>query len=162
VPPESVINHTLVVGGSLICPPPLPGVVVGGLDVCGAGVGEETVLDGGFDLVDRVVASLTPLALADVTAGVAWGVTGGGWTVVVALVWAPVPAAARAAIDGSNSGMRSPAREALGAGPIAAPAATPRASIPAASAAVARGEGRRGTPGAVGVGVSGVGGNCSP
>jgi hypothetical protein len=43
-------------------------------------------------------------------------------------------------------------------GPIAAPAATPRASIPAASAAVTRSEGRRGTlgAGAVGVGMSDV------
>ena len=53
--------------------------------------------------------------------------------------------------------MRSPAIEVLGVGPIAAPTATPRASIPATSTAVARGEGRRGTPeaGVVGVGVSG-------
>ena len=48
--------------------------------------------------------------------------------------------------------MRSPASEVLGAGPIAAPTATPRASIPAASIAMARGEGRRGGPGARGEG----------
>jgi hypothetical protein len=41
-------------------------------------------------------------------------------------------------------GMGEPANEALGAGPIAAPTATPMASIPAASAALARSEGRRG------------------
>ncbi len=40
--------------------------------------------------------------------------------------------------------MGEPANEALGAGPIAAPTATPMASIPAAKAALARSEGRRG------------------
>ncbi len=99
------------------------------------------------------------LAPVDGTAGVAWGATGGGSAAVVAPAWPPVPAVARAAIDGSSSGMRSPASDALGAGPIAAPTATPMASIAAASAAATRTEGNRGTPGAGagrGVGVSGV------
>jgi hypothetical protein len=41
-------------------------------------------------------------------------------------------------------GMGAPANDVLGAGPIAAPTATPMASIPAANAALARSEGRRG------------------
>ncbi len=53
-------------------------------------------------------------------------------------------------------GMGEPANEALGAGPIAAPIATPMASIPAASAALARSEGRRGARLVGGVGVSGT------
>jgi hypothetical protein len=63
---------------------------------------------------------------------------------VEVLAWAPEPAAARAAIEGASMGRGEPANEALGAGPIAAPTATPMASIPAASAALARSEGRRG------------------
>lgn len=69
--------------------------------------------------------------------------TGGGATGAV-LVRAPEPVAARAAIEGASTGMGEPANEELGAGPIAAPTATPMASIPAASAALARSEGRRG------------------
>jgi hypothetical protein len=46
--------------------------------------------------------------------------------------------------DGSSSGSReTPASDALGAGPIAAPTATPIPSIPAASAAQMRAEGAR-------------------
>jgi hypothetical protein len=133
--------------------------------VRGAEVGDTTTLAGVFDLADCVAppgwAGPNPPARAvgDVDAGVVWDVTGGGWTAVVMLGWAPVPAVS-AAIDGSNSGMRSPANEVLGAGPIAAPMATPSASIPAVRTAVARGEGRRGGLGVGGVGVSGVVVNC--
>jgi hypothetical protein len=68
--------------------------------------------------------------------GVGCGVAGGGWTAVAGLE----PAATS---DGS-SGVSSPtANDALGAGPIAAPTATPIASIAAASAAVTRGDGAR-------------------
>ncbi len=83
---------------------------------------------------------------------------GGGCTAVAVLVSVvcALPPPASAAIAGSSSGMRSPASEVSGAGPIAAPTATPSASIPAASAAATRGEGRRGGPLTVGVGVSGV------
>jgi hypothetical protein len=97
-------------------------------------------LGGVFDLGACVAA----LALAPVLArGVARGVTGGGSTAEV-FAWAPERAAARAATEGASIGMGEPANEALGAGPIAAPTATPMASIPAASAALARSEGRRG------------------
>ena len=78
---------------------------------------------------------------------------------LVLVVCAPPPVSA--AIAGSSSGMRSPASEVSGAGPIAAPTATPIASIPAASAAATRVEGRRGGPlGSGGVGVSGGIGTC--
>jgi len=41
-------------------------------------------------------------------------------------------------------GMPWPANDGVGAGPIAAPTATPIASIPAVSAALTRSEGKRG------------------
>ena len=58
VPPESVISHTLVTGGSAVCLPPLPVVLVvlvGVLDVFVVEVGGEMELAGVFDSVDRVV-----------------------------------------------------------------------------------------------------------
>jgi hypothetical protein len=82
-------------------------------------------------------------------------VTGGGATGAV-LAWAPEPAAARATIEGVSMGMGEPSKEALGAGPIAAPTATPMASIPAVRAALVRSEGRRGACLVGGVGVSGT------
>jgi hypothetical protein len=103
-------------------------------------VGDTLALDGVLDLGACAMA----LVLAPVLAGgVACGVTGSG-AVAEVLVWAPEPAAARAAIEGASMGMGEPANEVLGAGPIAAPTATPMASIPAARAALARSEGRRG------------------
>ena len=155
-----MISHTLVTGGSVVCFSPLPALVVGVSGVfvvLGVGVGDAVALDGAFDFVAWVLApddDLPEPVLADVTAGVACGVTGGGWTVaLLALVGAP--RLAIAAMELSTSGMRSPASEVSGAGPIAAPTATPIASIPAASAAATRGEGRRG--GAGDIGGSGVG-----
>jgi hypothetical protein len=122
------------------------GVVVGALDVFGLETGDTAALVGVFNLGDRTAALGLPAPVAvEVTAGVAWSVTGGGWTVVGTLACSPPPAAS-AAIDGSNRGMRSPASEVLGAGPIAAPMATPRASIPAAKAVATRSDGRRGMP----------------
>jgi hypothetical protein len=114
--------------------------VVGALEVCWFEVGDTPALGGVFDWGVCAAA----LVLAPVFAGgVAWGVTGGGAMAEV-LVWAPEPAVARAAIEGASMGMGEPANEVLGAGPIAAPTATPMASIPAARAALARSEGRRG------------------
>jgi hypothetical protein len=73
------------------------------------------------------------------------------------LAWTPEPVAARTAILGSSVGaMRWTANEALGAGPIAAPTATPMANIPAASIALERSEGRRGARWVGGMGVSGM------
>jgi hypothetical protein len=79
-------------------------------------------------------------------AGVASAVTGGGWTAPVALCAALV--AAIRASELISTGRLELARDELGAGPIAAPTAAPRTSIPAAKAVVTRSEGRRGTPGA--------------
>jgi hypothetical protein len=89
VSPESVISHTLVTGGSVVCLP--APVVFGVLDGDGVEVevGGVTMLAGVFDVVDRVAppawAGPDPSAPAveDVAAGVGWGATGGGWTAVV-------------------------------------------------------------------------------
>jgi hypothetical protein len=114
-------------------------------DVLGVGVGDTPALDGVFDLGACVPA----LVLGSVL------VRAGGLT-TIALGRAPEPAAVSAAIDDGSMGiMRLPANDALGAGPIAAPTATPIASIPAASAALTRSEGRRGARWVGRVGVSG-------
>jgi hypothetical protein len=76
--------------------------------------------------------------------GVASAATGGGWTGATALCAALL--AAMRASELISTGRLGPARDGLGAGPIAAPTATPKASIPVANIAVAREEGRRGTP----------------
>jgi hypothetical protein len=76
-------------------------------------------------------------------AGVAVSATGGGWTLpVVVLGCLAVPTPSIRSSTGSGR-PDDPAKEALGAGPIAAPTATPIASITAASAAVTRSEGAR-------------------
>jgi hypothetical protein len=130
---------------------PLCGVLAAGVLVAlGAGAGIAAALG----VVDVFAAALdAPAAvLGDEAAGVGWGVTGGGCTaaaVLVLVVCAPPPPAI-AAIAGSKRGMRSPASVESAPptpGPIAAPTVTPSASIPAASAAVTRVEGRRGGPG---------------
>jgi hypothetical protein len=159
VAPESVISHTLVTGGSVLGLVVLVGVVVAGV----------VVFVVGFDVeIGVAVAKVELLVVARLRSrrrlflvGVASALTDGGWTGLTALC-----AALLAAIRASeliSTGRLGPARDALGAGPIAAPTATPRASIPAASIAVAREEGRRGGPlGAGGVGVSGGLGNGQP
>src|SRR5271155_4006671 len=70
--------------------------------------------------------------------GVACGVIAGGCTPAVLACPPPEPAIR----DGSSSGTRAaPANDALGAGPMAAPTATPTPSMSAARAAVMRGDG---------------------
>jgi hypothetical protein len=115
--------------------------------VFGVEAGDTVALGDASDFDGCGVAALDLPAPADVcvVAGVIWGVIGGGWTVAVL---APLPAllTACAAIAGSSSGICSPASDESAPptpGPIAAPTAVPRASIPAASIEVTRREGRR-------------------
>ena len=106
------------------------------------GVVEDGVVvsDPGTGVVAALVEPCVPdagLALgALVAGGVACGVAAGGWTVLAGLARAPTN-------DGSRGASWPTAKEALGAGPIAAPTATPSASIAAARAAVTRGDGAR-------------------
>jgi hypothetical protein len=72
---------------------------------------------------------------------VAAAATAGGWTLAVLVVAAGRPAAPTPTGRSGRGSPDAPAKEALGAGPIAAPTATPIASIAAANAAVTRGEG---------------------
>lgn len=113
------------------------------------GAGEGVVSDGA--LVSElgavvlagscVVATLLCLRLAG--AGVAVSATGGGGTLAVPVaLWRAAPTPSIRSSTGSGR-PEDPAKEALGAGPIAAPTATPIASITAASAAITRGEGAR-------------------
>ena len=133
VEPASSISQTWVIGGSVVVWPLL--VLVGVVDE-GVGVSEEDVGDVAV-LSGVVLDALMPALDSAVAGGVACGVTAGGWTAVV-LDLAPAPLS-----DGSRGTSWPTAKEALGAGPIAAPTATPIASIAAASAAVTRGEGAR-------------------
>lgn len=96
-------------------------------------------------------------ALGVVAAGVSWVLAGGGCT-AAALACRLASALAFAASEAISAGRRWLAKEACGAGAIAAPTATPMASIAAARTALARVEGRRraraggGTGGARGAG----------
>lgn len=112
---------------------------VGAGDTFVLAVGDTLARAGVFDLG----ACTAGLVLAPVLAGVAWGVTGGGCTPAV-LLWPLESAAVSAAMDGSSMGMPWPANDGVGAGPIAAPTATPMASMPAVNAALTLNEGRRG------------------
>lgn len=131
----SSINQTFVIGGS---------VVVLALAVL-VGVVEAGVVASGVEVVVVLgvscVLALLPARERFFLVGVASGVTGGGWTAAVVLCAALV--AAIRASEESSTGRLELASEGLGAGPIAAPTATPRASIPAASMALTRSEGRR-------------------
>jgi hypothetical protein len=81
-----------------------------------------------------VLGALLPALDSAAGAGVGCGETGGAWTVAVAAV----------RVSDLSSGTTWPtANDGLGAGPIAAPTATPIASIPTASTAVTRAEGAR-------------------
>ena len=138
--PASSISHTLVTGGSVLALPLPAGVGVGeGVASAGALVSElgAVVLAGSC-----VAATLLCLRRCLAGAGVAVSATGGGCTLAAPVVlWraaAPTPSIRSSTGNGRPD---DPAKEALGAGPIAAPTATPIASITAASAAVTRGEG---------------------
>jgi hypothetical protein len=89
-----------------------------------------------------VAAALLCLCRRLAGAGAAASATGGGWTLALPVVlWraaAPTPSIRSSTGSGRPE---DPAKDVLGAGPIAAPTATPIASITAASAAVTRGEG---------------------
>jgi hypothetical protein len=87
------------------------------------------------------VPALFSLRLCRFLVGVASGVTAGGCTDAVAA--SAARAAALLAKDASSSGRLGSAWEGVGAGPIAAPTATPMPSIAAASAAVTRADGAR-------------------
>jgi hypothetical protein len=145
VEPESSISQTWVTGASFVF---LGAVLVGvveGADVPEVlvGVAATLVVVGALD---AFVVALDSLAAA----GVACRLTGGGWTA------AGLELSLGCAVSVGSSGSSWPrANEELGAGPIAAPTATPIASIAAASAAVIRAEGMRGGdfPGIRGEGV---------
>ena len=125
-------------------PPVVLGVEEDGSDALGGEeVGEEAPVEDEVDFA--VLAGVLEAGTADG----AWGAAG-GWT--AALPARPLPApCARAASEASSRGRRwaisagLPAKEASGAGPIAAPTATPRASITVASTALARADGKRST-----------------
>ncbi len=118
----------------------------------GVEVGRAVEIGGKGAELDRVDCAMAALDFmvpgrVGLAAGVAGEVTAGGWTVVVVLGGAPLPVTPRATIDGSSSGIDSPANIESAPptpGPIAAPTATPSASMPAASMAATRVEGRRG------------------
>jgi hypothetical protein len=133
-----VISHTLVTGGSVLGLVVLVGVVGVGVVVFDVEIG----VDGADDELPFTVRLRSRRRLFLV--GVASALTGGGWTGATVLC-----AALLVAIRASeliSTGRLELARDALGAGPIAAPTATPRTSIPAASVAMAREEGRREAP----------------
>ncbi|HME04082.1 MAG TPA: hypothetical protein VKG38_13755 [Solirubrobacteraceae bacterium] len=96
-------------------------------------------------------------------AGVAWGTTAGGGTPCVVERLA-VPFVGAASAGSSDRISQLPANDGVGAGPMAAPTATPSANIAPASIAVAPGEGkrtmraRRTTPGVAAA--AGVAGDC--
>jgi hypothetical protein len=128
------------------------------LALAGAGVASSEVdeLEPGVAAAPEGAAGgFAALAARDSVGGEGLGRTGGAVAPVgggLVLAW---PAAAIS--EGSSSGRRdAPAKEALGAGPIAAPTATPIASIPPASAALMRGEGVRGKPEGDGLGSPGT------
>ena len=110
------------------------------------GAGELGVEEAGVEAVWCAGVFLLAGALGVAVAGVAWGLTGGGCAGAV-LACAAAWLCARAASEAINRGRRPLAREAWGAGPIAAPTATPITSIVAASEALARVEGSRRTRG---------------
>jgi hypothetical protein len=139
--PESWISQTLVTAGRVVFLAP-PVFVGAGVD----GDGELGVGEVEFEDVWCAGVFLLAGALGVAVAGVAWGLTGGGCTGAV-LACAAAWLCARAASEAINRGSRPLAREAWGAGPIAAPTATPITSIVAASAALARVEGSRRTRG---------------
>ena len=133
------MNHTLVTGGRVDFWT-APVLVDGGGELGVEEVGLEAVWCAGVWVLVEVLGAAA--------GGVAWGLTGGGWTGAAAgcaAAWL----CARAASEAISRGRRPLAREACGAGPIAAPTATPITSIVAASAALARVEGRRRALGAV-------------
>jgi len=97
--------------------------------------GEEEVL---------VLAGALVVVAGVSVVGVSCALTGGGCT-AAALACLLASARAFAASDAISAGRRWLAKEACGAGAIAAPTATPMASIAAARTALARVEGRRRT-----------------
>jgi hypothetical protein len=140
VDPASSISHTCVTGATAIGPPapsePLgaegeTGADSGGAEGC---VSDGVALAGAGELAGGV--GEFELAAGD---GVAAGVTGGGWTGACR----PTPAASSG--GSSCPSPAAPAKDVLGAGPIAAPTATPIASMTPARAAVTRGESERRT-----------------
>jgi hypothetical protein len=131
----------LVTGGSALALLLPAGV---GVDVGAASDGALVSELGAVALAGSCVAA-TLLCLRLAGAGVAVSATGGGWTLAVAVVVlgrapAPMPSARSSTGSGKPDG---PAKDVLGAGPMAAPTATPMASIAAARAAITRGEGAR-------------------
>jgi hypothetical protein len=131
--PASSISHTFVTGGRTDLEPPPAGA--------GAGVAgvEDSGVAGELGELAALEEALEALLDAVAGAGVACAVTAGGGVVVEVGVGLE-----RARSIGSSSGTReAPAREASGAGPIAAPTAMPTASIAAARIALARLDGRR-------------------
>jgi hypothetical protein len=140
-----VISHTLVTGGSVLGLVVLVGVVEAGVVVFVVVFDVEIGVDGADDELPFTVClrRRRPLFLVGV-ASAASALTGGGWTGPTALCAALVAAIRTSELI--STGRLGPARDGLGAGPIAAPTTTPKASIPAASIAVTREEGRRGTP----------------
>jgi hypothetical protein len=144
VAPERVISHTLVIGGSVLGLVVLAGVVEAGVVVFVVVFGVEIGVAVADDELPFAVRLRRRRRLSLV--GVASAAAGGGW-MVPAVLCAALLAAIRPSELISN-GRLGPARDGLGVGPIAAPTAKPRTSIPAASIAMAREEGRRGTLGA--------------
>src|SRR6202035_1074783 len=113
VDPESSISQTFVTGGSVFGGATAPVGLDDGADSAGVGLGVADVdVPGGRAGAARAGFERT----GD---GVLCEVTAGGCAAVV-LYGPPTPAAASS--DGTSSGMReAPAKDVLGAGPIAAP-----------------------------------------
>ena len=128
--PASSISHTCVIGGSALAFFVLFGVVE-----VGVLVSEPDVVVAALE----ASSALACLCLRRFLRGVASAVIAGGWT--LAAVARAARAAAPRASEAISSGRLGLACEGVGAGPIAAPTATPIPSIAAASAAVTRAEG---------------------
>jgi hypothetical protein len=136
----SWISHTLVTGGSVAPVAPVDPVGAGAGALGEVVLGAEEVFDELFVEELLVVGG----AVWVVAAGVSCGLTGGGCTaaVLACLLASVLTFAASEAISAGSCWL---AREAGGAGAIAAPTATPMPSIAAARTALARIEGRRRT-----------------
>jgi hypothetical protein len=105
----------------------------------GGGAASSPAGEAGAEGVVAVGVGVTVAALELRIAGTAGAASGGGAALVAGGGLAGLAAAIS---EGSSDGRRETfANEVLGAGPIAAPTATPVASIATASAAATRGEG---------------------